>query len=300
MAEMTGHEAGLFLLSGTMGNQVAIRSILTQPPHAVLCDHRAHILTLEAGGIAMICGAMVNGVVPSNGLYLTLEDIVKNVVLSDDVHACPTKIISLENTLRGTVIPLSEAQRISHFARKRGIKMHLDGARLWEAAATGAGSLREYATCFDSVTMCFSKGLGAPVGSILVGSRDFIKQAKWIRQAIGGSLRQAGVLTSAAQAAVDLNFGTDGTPLRRTHEIAKRIEAYWKMLGGEVENPVQTNMVWLNLGKAGVDVEMFRAMGAQRGLKLMRGRIVVHYQTSSDAVNKLEEMLAKIMKDQGA
>ena len=101
MATMTGNEVGLFVLSGTMGNMISVRSLLTQPPHAVLCDQRAHITYLEAGGIAMLCGAMVNGIMPRNGMYLTLEDIRDNVVLSDDVHACPTKVISLENTLRG-------------------------------------------------------------------------------------------------------------------------------------------------------------------------------------------------------
>lgn len=295
MASLTGHEAGLFLLSGTMGNQVAIRSILTQPPHAVLCDYRAHILTLEAGGIAMMCGAMVSGVVPSNEVYLTLADIEKHVVLPLDVHVTPTKVISLENTLRGTIIPLAEVQRISQFARKHDIKMNLDGARLWEAAAAGAGTLRDYAECFDSVTMCFSKGLGAPVGSILVGSLEFIKRARWIRQAIGGSLRQAGVLTSAAQAAVGLNFGTDGAPLRKAHTVAKRIEAHWKSLGGEVEAPVETNMVWLNLMKASVDLQKFREMGKERGLKVTRGRIVIHYQTSPEALGRLEELLTEIM-----
>jgi threonine aldolase len=155
MAKLCGHEAGVFLLSGTMGNQVALRSLLTQPPHSVLCDHRAHVLYLEAGGVAMLTGAMVNGVVPANGVYLTLEDIEKHVILSDDCHVCPTKVISLENTLRGMITPLKEVQKISDFARKNGIKMHLDGARLWEAVAAGAGLLSEYGACFDSMTLCY-------------------------------------------------------------------------------------------------------------------------------------------------
>ncbi len=171
MAELCNHEAGVFLLSGTMGNQIALRSLLTQPPHSVLCDHRAHIRCFEAGGVAMQTGAMVNGVVPLNGVYLTLEDIEENVIRSTSVVACPTKVISLENTLRGTIMPLKKVQRISDFARKHGIKMHLDGARLWEAVAAGSGSLSDYGACFDSMTLCYLKGLGAPVGSILVGSK---------------------------------------------------------------------------------------------------------------------------------
>lgn len=207
MVELCNHEAGVFLLSGTMGNQVALRSLLTQPPHSVICDLRAHVLCLEAGGVSMMTGAMIHGVAPANDIHLTLEDIEKHVILSDDCHACPTKVISLENTLRGMITPLKEVQKISNFAHKHGIKMHLDGARLWEAVAAGAGSLSEYGACFDSITLCYSKGLGAPIGSVLVGSKDFIKRARWIRQAIGGTLRQAGVLAAAARNAVEANFG---------------------------------------------------------------------------------------------
>src|SRR3954454_8325869 len=102
LATLTTHESALFVLSGTMGNQLAIRSHLTQIPHSVLCDYRAHVLEYEAGGIASLSQALVKGVVPENGIYLTLEDIEKNVVLGDEIHGCPTKVISLENTLGGT------------------------------------------------------------------------------------------------------------------------------------------------------------------------------------------------------
>lgn len=236
----------------------------------------------------------------SNGIYLTLEDIEKNVILSNDFHACPTKVISLENTLRGMIIPLKEVQRISEFARKHGIKMHLDGARLWEAVAAGAGSLSEYGACFDSMTLCYSKGLGAPGGSILVGSKDFIKQARWMRQAIGGTVRQAGVLTAAARNAIDVNFGIgpngEGNVLRRTHAIAQRIAALWQSLGGELEHPVMTNMVWIDLKKAGIDPQRLRDAGKEKGVKLTRGRLLVHYQISEEAVKRLEDALATVMR----
>jgi threonine aldolase len=118
-------------------------------------------------------------------------------------------------------MPLSKVQRMSQFARKYGIKMHLDGARLWEAVAAGAGSLYEYGSCFDSVTTCFSKGVGAPIGSIIVGSKPFIRQTRWMRQAIRGTLRQAGVVSAAAKCAVDVNFGNgpseEGNILYKTH-----------------------------------------------------------------------------------
>ena len=110
---------------------------------------------------------------------------------------------------------------MSQFVRKHGIKMHLDGARLWEAVAAGAGSLYEYSSRFDSVTTCFSKGLGAPIGSIIIGSKPFIKQMRWMRQAIGGTLRQVGVVSAAAKCGVDVNFGSgpseEGNILYKTH-----------------------------------------------------------------------------------
>lgn len=131
IAALSGHEAALLVMSGTMGNQVALRTHLTQPPQSVLCDIRGHIVNYEAGGVSSLSNAMLIPIHPSNGHHLTLEDVEKHAVISDDVHACPTRVISLENTLDGMVMPLDEVRKISAFAREHGIKMHLDGARLW-------------------------------------------------------------------------------------------------------------------------------------------------------------------------
>lgn len=240
-AELTGKEAGLLVLSGTMGNQVAIRTHLGGPPHSVVADHRAHIIAYEAGGVASLCGAMVLPVVPSNGGYVTLEDVQAKTILSDDVHACPTKLISLENTLNGVILPLAEARRISAWAREHDIIMHLDGARIWEAVAAGAGSLKEYSECFDSMSLCFSKGLGAPIGSVIVGTEAFCKRSRWIRKSIGGGLRQAGVVAAPARVAVEDTFL--GGKLKASHERAKQIEKLWIGYGGKVTNAVETNMV---------------------------------------------------------
>jgi threonine aldolase len=307
LAQLTSHPSALFVLSGTMGNQLALRSHLTQPPYSVLCDYRAHILEWEAGGVASLCGALVKGVVPKNGVYLTLEDIEKNVVLSDDVHACPTRVISLENTLGGTIMPLSETRRISAFAREHGIKLHLDGARIWEAVVAGAGSLPEFTTCFDSVSLCFSKGLGAPVGSILVGSEAFIKHARWVRKSIGGGLRQPGVVTAAARVAVDETFGRgpngEGGLLRRSHEVAQGIAGMWTGMGGKLAKPTETNMVWFDLEDCGVSDAEFVEMGNRKGLRLLGGRLVVHYQIREEAVERLrgllEEVLARKKESEG-
>lgn len=303
LAQLTQHEAALFVASGTMGNQLALRSHLTQPPHSVLCDHRAHILEWEAGGVASLSQAMVKGVAPRNGVYLTLEDIQKNVVIGDEIHGCPTKVISLENTLGGTIMPLKEVTRISAFAREHGIRMHLDGARIWEAVVAGAGSLPDYTTQFDSVSLCFSKGLGAPVGSILVGKEGFIKHARWVRKSIGGGMRQSGVLTAAARIAVDETFGRgpngEGGLLKQSHVTAKKIAKLWTDLGGKLENPTETNMVWFDLDGVGMSADQFVELGKTHGLKFLGSRLVVHYQIGDEAVNRLEKVIKTVMERKG-
>ncbi|KAM6519440.1 hypothetical protein FALCPG4_013074 [Fusarium falciforme] len=296
VAGRTGKEAGLFVLSGTMGNQLALRSLLTQPPHSVICDYRAHIFTSEAGGTSALTGAQIQPIVPKNGRYMTLEEIMANAVLDDDVHGCPTRVISLENTLHGMVMPLSEVKRISEFAKEHGIKLHLDGARLWEAVVSGAGSLPEYCSYFDTVTLCLSKGLGAPVGSVLVGSKATIKHARWTRKSIGGGLRQSGVVTSAGRVAVEQTFGAspngeDG-PLKASHETARKVDALWASLGGKVEEPTETNMVWLDLKAAGCSEKRFIEIGKEEGLKFMCNRLVTHYQVAQNEEEVLKRLRA--------
>lgn len=286
VAKRTQHESALLVMSGTMGNQLAIRTHLAQPPYAVLCDHRSHIINYEAGGVSAWTGAMVQPVIPKNGIYLTLEDIQKHAVLDDDIHHCPTKLISLENTLDGLVMPLSEARRITEWAHANDVKVHLDGARLWEAVVSGAGSLPEFAGLFDSVSLCFSKGLGAPIGSIVVGSKQFINKARWFRKAMGGGTRQAGVISAAARVAVEETFGPDDHgkrgKLEQTHINAKRVADLWTSRGGKLQYPVQTNMVWLDLESSGVGPNDLAEIGQEKGLKLMGGRIVVHFRKLSN------------------
>ncbi|KAF2157479.1 hypothetical protein K461DRAFT_284079 [Myriangium duriaei CBS 260.36] len=294
IADLTNKEAALFVLSGTMGNQVALRTHLQGPPHSVLTDHRSHIIQWEAGGVSSLCGAMVKPVVPANGRYLTLDDIQRNAIISDDIHSCPTRVISLENTLNGIVTPLAEMQKIGAWAREKGILLHLDGARLWEAVAAGAGELKAYCDCFDSVSLCFSKGLGSPIGSILIGTKKFRERARWIRKSIGGGLRQAGVVTAAARIAVEETFL--GGKLKASHVMARRIADLWTGLGGKTTNPVETNMVWFDLEAAGVSVEEFIALGEKAGLRLLGGRLVVHYQIGDEAVRRLEKLMRAVLK----
>ncbi|KAF2203540.1 hypothetical protein GQ43DRAFT_461466 [Delitschia confertaspora ATCC 74209] len=294
MADLTGHEDALFVLSGTMGNQVALRAHLSAPPHAILCDKRGHIIQYEAGGVATLSQAMVQPVDASNGTYLTLEDVKKYAVLSDDVHACPTRVIELENTLSGAIMPLSEVRRISAWARENGIIMHLDGARLWNAVAAGAGTLKEFCKEFDSVSLCFSKGLGAPIGSVIVGNSAFIKRSRWIRKSIGGGLRQAGVVAAPARVAVEETFL--GGKLTQSHETARKIAKIWTDLGGRIKYPVDTNMVWLDIEAHGIGLERIVDLGVVYGVKLMGGRLVVHYQVNEGAVERLRQLFTELLK----
>ncbi len=249
---------------------------------------------------------MVKAVVPRNGVYLTLEDVKSNAYVDDDVHTCPTRVISLENTLNGMIMPLEEVRRISKFARDHGIKLHCDGARLWEVVASGAGSLPDFAACFDTISLCFSKGLGAPVGSILVGSRETIKHARWIRKSIGGGLRQSGVVTAAARVAVDETFGKgpngEGGLLRDSHVLAKQIEKMWTDLGGKMYHPVHTNMCWFDLEAAGVSGSAFEELGRDEGLKMLGNRLVIHYQIYQNRANvvpRLDRVFKKALELRG-
>ena len=297
VGELTGMKHAILVSSGTMGNQIALRCHLTQPPYSVICDRRSHIFGWECGMASMFSQAHMIPVIPNaeKHAYLTLEDIIPNVVLDDgDAHAAPTRVITIENTLLGKIIPVEEIERISEYARKRGIKVHLDGARLWnacyssttvssspvDAADTAKALLLDYCSCVDSVSLCFSKSLGAPFGSILLSNcSDFIKRARHFRKALGGGLRQLGVLACPARVAVDTIF-LSGTHLPRTNMIAKRLEDSWKGMGGSIQPGLsqETNMLWLDLGKLGVKVQDFAKIAAEEGIKVDNERIVVHYR----------------------
>jgi threonine aldolase len=293
MADLAGKEDALLVLSGTMGNQVALRAHLTAPPQAVLCDRRGHIINYEAGGVASLSQAMVQPIDARNGTYMTLEEVQQYAVISDDVHACPTRVISLENTLNGAIMPLSEVRRISAWARENAIIMHLDGARLWEAVAAGAGTLKDFCAEFDSISLCFSKGLGAPIGSIIVGTKAFIKRSRWIRKSIGGGLRQAGVVAAPARVAVEETFL--GGKLAQSHENAKKIQNIWTELGGQLQYPVDTNMVWLDLDAHGIQVNHFIELADKYGVRVRGGRFVVHYQIGEEAIERLRKVFTEAL-----
>jgi threonine aldolase len=290
LAKMFNKPAALFVLSGTMGNQLCLRSLLEQPPFSVLCDARCHIYLDEAGGASLISQATLMPVIPSNGLWLTLEDIKKNVILSDDIHFAPTRMITLENTINGVIHPISEIRRITEFAHQHGIKVHLDGARLWNACSVpGAPSLAEYAALADSLSVCISKSLGAPVGSYILGEKAMIAKANHFKKMLGGGIRQAGILTKMADIAITEVF--EKGRLAEANAYAKEVDAAWRRCGGKTTLPVETNAVWADLESRGVSEELWNRVGKEMGVNLAGTRIMLHYQNSPASIKRLEEVM---------
>jgi len=289
MVELTGKPAALFCVSGTMSNQVGLRANLVQPPYSVLCDHRAHVFLHEAAGLAMLSQAMVHPVVPANGNYLTYEEVIANVTLDDgDIHAAPTKVISLENTLHGIIMPIDEIKKISAFCKVNDIKLHLDGARLWNASAATGISIKEYCSYFDSVSLCLSKSLGAPIGSILVGEKKFIEKANHFKKQCGGGIRQAGIVTSMAIHAIDQNF----PKLVKSHEYAKQVGDFCAEHGIILESPVDTSFVFLDLKANKMDDKYLIEVGRTKyNIKLMGGRIAFHFQLSQRSVDNVKKCI---------
>lgn len=286
VADIAGKEAGLYCVSGVMSNQIALRSLLHQPPYSILLDHRAHVYHYEAAGLAMLSQAMVTPVIPANGLYLTLEDVKKNVILSEEYYFATTRVVSLENTISGVIVPLEEIVKITDWCREHNIKTHLDGARLWNASAATGIPIKEYTKHFDSVSLCLSKGIGAPIGSVLVGSKEIVAIAKRFRKQNGGNLRQAGVITSMARYALDKTFPT---LLQYSHEIAKEVGQTCKENGVKLLYPVDTNFVWVDAPKEKID--QLNKTAATKGIKLSGNRIGFHYQISRESVEALKQAI---------
>ncbi|KAJ7783539.1 pyridoxal phosphate-dependent transferase [Mycena maculata] len=298
MAQITGKEAALFVPSGTASNQIALRTHLLQPPYTVLCDHRAHIHKYEAGGAAFHSGAAVTAVIPSNGHHLTLEDISENMILGSDTHMAPTEVVALENTLNGTIFPQEEIITISEFVHSHGKKMHLDGARLWHVAAETETPLKELCDPFDSVSLCFSKGLGAPIGSCLVGTQAFITKARWIRKLFGGGMRQTGILAASAAYALSYNFPL----LPAVHELSRKLEAGLEEIGVEITSRAETCMIFYDPSSVGVTYDEIadRASDLPEPLILGGSRLVLHIQTSESAVQDFLSVVGKLAKEKKA
>ncbi len=240
-AEILGMEASIFVPSGTMSNQLAVRC-LTEPGDEIIMEENSHCYFYEAGAPAALSGVSCRLIGGRNGIFSACD--VQMALRPANIHFLPTKAVLLENTHNrggGAVWPVDAVKEVSEFARSRGLKMHMDGARLWNASAASGVSESEYAKYFDTVNVCFSKGLGAPVGSALAGPKDIIERARRFRKQFGGAMRQSGIIAAGALFALEKNRER----LREDHDNARMLaEGLARIEGLEIDlDTVQTNII---------------------------------------------------------
>ena len=299
-AKMFGMEAGLFCPSGTMTNQIAI-AVHTSPGEEVICDKLSHIYNYEGGGIARLSGASVRLLHGDLGRF-TASDVTSNVNPLDS-HYAKTSLVSLEDTCNkggGSIWDLSELREVSKVSRELGLAVHLDGARLWNAiVARGihndVKALQEYGSHFDSISLCFSKGLGCPIGSVLIGSTSFIAKAHRARKVFGGGMRQAGIVAAAGIYALENNIDR----LEIDHARAKRLgEAALHHPSVISHYPIDTNIVILELQK-GVDADALSAEWGRNGIECFQFgpssiRFVTHLDNTDAQIDAACNYLSKI------
>lgn len=240
-ANLFGMEAALFCPSGTMTNQIAIK-VHTQPGDEVICDELSHIYQYEGGGIAFNSGCSTH-LIKGNGGRITAEQVQQAINNPNDIHKANSKLVSLENTINragGSCYNILEMEAIQKVCISNNLALHLDGARLFNAIVKNNENTLQYGTIFNSISICLSKGLGAPIGSILLGSTTFIKKARRVRKVFGGGMRQAGFLAAAGIYALDYHIQR----LAIDHTHAKQIEAALEKKDFvKTILPVETNIV---------------------------------------------------------
>jgi len=245
VAGILGKEAALFVPSGTMANQLAVR-VHTQPGDEILVEAQAHLYYYEAGAPAALSGVMCRCLPGQRGVFTAAD--IEAALRPADVHFPPTRLVCVENTHNrggGKVWPLERLREVVACARRHGLALHLDGARLWNASVASGVPERDYAALFDTVSVCFSKGLGAPVGSALAGPRDLIERARRFRKMFGGGMRQAGILAAGALFALEHHRER----LAEDHARARRLAEVLSELPGAAIDPasVETNLVYFRV-----------------------------------------------------
>ncbi len=286
MAKLAGKEAALYVPSGTMGNQLAV-NVLTRPADEVLLEAQSHIYYYEQGGMAATSGLLAHpvrgerGVLPLDALLAALRD--------PDDHVARVTLVCAENTHNragGAVVPLDKLQSLAEMARAHGLRVHLDGARLWNAHVATGVSIADYSACADTVMMCFSKGLGAPVGSILVGSAEHVRAARRVRKRLGGGMRQVGILAAACLHALDHHVAR----LADDHRRAKRLAEGFAVPGATVIVP-DTNIVFVDLASPLPDAKATVAELERRGVRMSaygprRVRAIAHLDVDDAGIER--------------
>lgn len=281
VAELLGKEQAMFFPSGTMANQASLR-LLTRAGDVVLASRGCHVLRFEAGAAAGLSGLQIEGL--GEGGRFTAEQ-VRAALAPDDFHFAPTTLIAIENTHNsagGCVFPADELEAIALLARERGLAMHLDGARLFNAAVASGRPPAELASPFDTVSICLSKGLGAPIGSVVATDAKRMGRLRRIRKMLGGGMRQAGGLAAAGLYALEHHVER----LAEDHANASRLAEGLGALGCEVSSP-ETNIVMFRVP----DPEGFVSGAAERGVKIgrfdaARLRAVTHLDVSAEDIEK--------------
>lgn len=297
-AQIFGREAAIFVPSGTMGNQIAIK-IHTQPGQEIICEERCHVFNFEMAMLAHFSGCSPRPVFGGHGI-LTWGEIEKRIA-PKIYYRAQTGLISLENTHNmagGTIYPQEIADEICDRAHERGIPVHLDGARIFNAAIARGDRVRDITAKFDSAMFCLSKGLGAPVGSLLVGSQKFIEQARVYRKALGGGMRQAGILAAAGIIALEKG----PSRLKEDHANANHLAEGLAQFEGIKIDPsmVQTNILVFDITGTGMNSADFTRRLAEKnilcsGISPEAVRMVTHLDiTRADCeqtLDALREML---------
>jgi threonine aldolase len=293
-AERFGKEAALLVPSGTMANQVAIRS-QTSPGDGVIAARSAHAYLYEAGAAPALSGVQFE-LVGEEGLFDA--DDVRSALSPDDVHFAPSRLICVENTHNrsgGRVFPLESIRAIGALARERGIALHLDGARIFNAEVASGVPVARWAEPFDSVSFCLSKGLGAPVGSLIVGSTELIRRAHRFRKMFGGGMRQAGILAAAGLYALEHHVKRLEQDHARARRLARGVE---RIPGLELVREPETNIVVFRAAQVGSLLARSREAGLLMGaVDASTIRAVTHLDVDDADIDRALEVLAAARTD---
>ncbi|MCU9951731.1 low-specificity L-threonine aldolase [Pseudomonas sp. PDM13] len=289
LAERLGFEAALFVPTGTMSNLLGLMAHCERGDEYIV-GQQAHTYKYEGGGAAVLGSIQPQPIDGEADGSLDLAK-VEAAIKQDDFHFARTRLLALENTMQGKVLPLAYLAAAREMTRRRGLALHLDGARLYNAAVKLGVDAREITQHFDSVSVCLSKGLGAPVGSVLCGSAALIAKARRLRKMVGGGMRQAGLLAAAGLYALDHQVQR----LADDHANATRLGAGLAELGYSVE-PVQSNMVYVDLGS---QAPALKAFMAERGIVLSaapRLRMVTHLDVDAAGIERVIEAFAEFRR----
>ena len=298
-AALLGKEAVLFVASGTMGNQLSIKAH-TQPGDDVIIEAGGHAMNFEGGSSAVLSSVQFSTIPGNRGVFDA--DQVEAAIRVEDVHYPVSRLVIIENTHNrggGTVFPLKNILRIREVASRRGLRMHMDGARLWNACVASGISPKEYAAPFDSASVCLSKGLGCPVGSLVAGSKDFIKRVHRFRKMVGGGMRQIGFLAAAGIYALDHHIDR----MEEDHRKAKKLAQGLAGIKNVIIHPeeVETNILFFDVSPAERTAHEVAAALLEKGVRVhptakTRIRCVAHLDVSSDDIDRALEVIAGVMK----